>query len=238
MKSKKPFSLFLLFYGLFPLGLFCQDLNVFMTTDTLLIMNPNTTDPYVTDSLATSLVNTGQNELTMDIIRLENNIYPNWLTGLCVDVCYYTVTDSVRISIPPTSSKLFKLYFRFFGLPIQSSAHAKILFRNVSDPTNHFLQDYYAMVNSELTGINENNTLSEIQFFPNPVSDKLTISGNVLKKGMDFILFDPLGKEVLRKSALETSEISIDVSQLTSGVYIYQLMEKEKVFTTGRLNKE
>ncbi|MGV3629737.1 MAG: T9SS type A sorting domain-containing protein [Bacteroidota bacterium] len=233
MKVKK-LILFLVLSASYGFG---QQLNFAMTSDTLKVLIPNETEFMVTDYLTSSLTNTGTDTLTLDIIRLENELPNQWLSGLCLDVCYLTIVDSIRVSIPPASSKEFKMYFGFMDAPYASTAHTKILFRDISDPANPVLQDYYGRVNGEL-GLTENLPLAAVKIFPNPASDQVTVSFNNPLPQADFILFDPLGKEVLRKSGWEANELSIDLSQLATGIYTYQLRNKDELFTTGKLNKD
>ncbi len=72
-----------------------------------------------------------------------------------------------------------------------------------------------------------------IQVFPNPTSNDLYISGIGQQKAV-FSLLDAQGK-ILRKEVISNGTNQIDVSNLTSGLYIYQILnENGIVIQTGK----
>lgn len=118
--------------------LFGQSLNVIQNEDTIKIMTAST------EYIVTDLENIGSDTIEVDIIRSVNNIYPVWITGLCVDgFCQYSFVDSMRISIPPLTTKEFRMYFTAL-VSTTDTASTEILFINIGDSSNVFDQQYYA----------------------------------------------------------------------------------------------
>jgi hypothetical protein len=76
----------------------------------------------------------------------------------------------------------------------------------------------------------------EIHVFPNPATDEITIT--VLNyPDNNFELFDATGRSLISKNLYEQSS-TIDISQLTSGLYIYYLKKDARVIKMGKLIKE
>ena len=83
---------------------------------------------------------------------------------------------------------------------------------------------------SILSGIETTNLQSEIQLFPNPASETLTISLPENNPNTDCILFDNLGKE-LRRFVVTGGENLVDVSGLESGSYQLKIGKQlQKIF--------
>jgi hypothetical protein len=70
-----------------------------------------------------------------------------------------------------------------------------------------------------IPGVNE-NALEEIQFFPNPVADKIQFNGSIGK--FDLQITDLNGKILIHQKAVNADQ-EIDVSHLKSGFYIAAL---------------
>jgi len=75
----------------------------------------------------------------------------------------------------------------------------------------------------------------QIDIYPNPVSDKLTIHTKE-NEPAEFILYDLISGRMLQTEFTKTA--TIDVSQLSGGLYIYELRTKEGIVTKGKVVKE
>ena len=84
------------------------------------------------------------------------------------------------------------------------------------------------------TGINSLNNLSSLTIYPNPTSDKATISLISDKaESLDYNLYDAVGKLIEHKkleiiSGINTLEININQLQLSKGVYLIKLLNSDK----------
>lgn len=85
-----------------------------------------------------------------------------------------------------------------------------------------------------------NDTLSEIKIFPNPVKNMLTISSTELNSHarVNFELYSINGRLIKEEILAEKTNNSFDLSKLDSGIYLYILKSKNKNIHSGRLIKE
>lgn len=65
------------------------------------------------------------------------------------------------------------------------------------------------------------NDITETNIYPNPVSDILYINTDSQIKSIE--LYDVYGRMVLNKTNLTTTDITVDVSHLNSGIYVLRL---------------
>ena len=85
----------------------------------------------------------------------------------------------------------------------------------------------------------ETVTADNIIVYPNPVSEKLTIAGNPLNGDIEIEIFDLVGRR-LHSSKIKSfaNQITIDVNQLPSGIYFYQIVSEFNRTVTGKFVKE
>jgi len=212
MKQKR-YLIFVIFFGFLSFHLLGQALNFSMAGSNVLFMNAQT------NFIPSVIKNLSSKALDVDIVRILNDRPVNWHTGLCAYVCQPAIVDSMRIQIPAYDSVTFKMYFTHIGGVSSDTAHTKILFRNVSNPTNFFLQDYYATYN--LVDINEESNFL-FKVFPNPASNYIAIEHDSEIMKIDII--DIMGKRVkLISENLEAKTININVSDLPKGIYFIHI---------------
>jgi len=79
----------------------------------------------------------------------------------------------------------------------------------------------------------EDKTDLAAKLYPNPVQYQLNIQllGNLTGQ-LEFQLFDTTGKLVREVTYPLNREISVDLSDLASGVYLVRLQHQEKLFTS------
>lgn len=79
-----------------------------------------------------------------------------------------------------------------------------------------------------------------IKIYPNPMSTEATVriddtvdfeSGKV-----SFVIYNVVGKEVYRVTAIKSKEFKLTRENLISGLYFYQLLDNNKVISTGRIS--
>jgi OOP family OmpA-OmpF porin len=88
---------------------------------------------------------------------------------------------------------------------------------------------------TRLTGIEEQNTNEEIKISPNPFADKLNIT---LKRNepLEVILYDITSRKILNQTF--TNSISINTGELSKGIYIYEVRNKNGVIKKGKVVKD
>ena len=87
--------------------------------------------------------------------------------------------------------------------------------------------DYSVIVTSSLSD-QEFQENKNVKLFPNPTTDILNISMKTSSLEITYNIFDIRGQNVLR---LKSYEKQLDVSHLTSGLYIIQVQTNDSVFT-------
>ncbi|WP_299113728.1 T9SS type A sorting domain-containing protein [uncultured Winogradskyella sp.] len=74
-------------------------------------------------------------------------------------------------------------------------------------------------LSGSVLGIDDNTIETQFRVYPNPVKDKLYLSGSALEQEYTVSLFDVLGKRVVTQKDVNY----IDVSQLRRGVYFLKI---------------
>ncbi|MBK5284766.1 MAG: PKD domain-containing protein [Bacteroidia bacterium] len=100
------------------------------------------------------------------------------------------------------------------------------------------LENYSAMVTitvvSPLTAINNYGLENVSSFFPNPFSHQAVISFSQELSEATFRLFNLYGQLVQEKNNISGKEIILTRETLGSGVYVYEVTEKEKKICGGK----
>ena len=86
----------------------------------------------------------------------------------------------------------------------------------------------YGVVNvTDPLSVNEYNII-QLDVYPNPAIDIVNIKLNTLNEDADLEIYNMLGKVVMQKSYdFNAESLSIDVSQLTTGIYILKVSNSE-----------
>jgi hypothetical protein len=77
--------------------------------------------------------------------------------------------------------------------------------------------------------------IGELNFFPNPVSNKLTL--NSIHKIQSVIVLDPFGKEIIKQNVPNLTGAELDLKELSRGMYFVQVLT-DNGFITKRVLKE
>jgi len=86
------------------------------------------------------------------------------------------------------------------------------------------------------TGINEINAKSNLQIYPNPTTDKITINSELLSEPCTFELIDLRGVVVLRFNVDAINNI-LEMKSFSNGLYMYRLTKQGRIINTGKLVK-
>lgn len=87
-----------------------------------------------------------------------------------------------------------------------------------------------------VTGVKEITEMKLINVWPNPARDILNINLEISMENNEFIIYDVLGKVVLRQKDLRHDN-RLDIDKLLPGTYIYKLITTEEI-TTGKFIKQ
>lgn len=80
----------------------------------------------------------------------------------------------------------------------------------------------------------ENLDKEHYNIYPNPFSSEINVITN-RQQNSTFILFDFLGKEILRKAFYNS--ISINTEEFSSGIYTYQILNMNGIYQKGKVVK-
>ena len=83
--------------------------------------------------------------------------------------------------------------------------------------------DSTMIVVESCVGIDENGTLSGVNFYPNPTSNNLTIELGVLFTEVNLTLTSVDGKIVYQETNITTSKVSVDMSNNSQGIYFLRV---------------
>jgi hypothetical protein len=84
-------------------------------------------------------------------------------------------------------------------------------------------------------GVVDLSTSQPIHIYPNPVEDFMRIDFDASVEEMDFVLMDLSGK-VIKSTVLNSSVAGMDMTGVTPGLYLYQVISKEgKTVNAGKI---
>ena len=107
--------------------------------------------------------------------------------------------------------------------------------------TNSTEEIFVAKLNP-VTGINEiENGTNSISLYPNPTTGIFTLSYNSVRAQnfvpLQLLIYDVLGQEVYHQPINNSTQSTINVTQLSNGVYFYQLTNNKETYR-GKFVKE
>lgn len=98
---------------------------------------------------------------------------------------------------------------------------------------SYVLLDDVSLTN--VTGINDFDKIDRIDIFPNPFANELHIVSQNISEN-EIILYDLLSRAIIRQKFIETA--FINTTQLSKGMYIYEIRNEIGVGRKGKLIKE
>jgi hypothetical protein len=81
------------------------------------------------------LINNSDDDVLVEIVRMQEIIPMDWETSMCVTVCLSSVVDRDTVLIPMDSTQLFSIDFHTSTIPGQGQV--RMGFRNVNLPSNN-----------------------------------------------------------------------------------------------------
>lgn len=181
------------------------------------------TVPVVSRYCTIEIDNPTQTAFQFSVIRVENQVVPNWASAICTSVdCYVTTVDSASVTILPGTSEEVKLYFAFFQ-NTTDTARALFLFRNEQNPSNHYLHNFYGVDSSQLLNIHDWNTpVTGFTIAPNPFASATLIQFPEKLSNETLQILNSTGK-VVESFVINGAAIEIERGNLLNGVYFVRL---------------
>lgn len=167
---------------------------------------------------------TGNNVVTVNVanIGLTNLVARIVETNTNNIAAAYQSSGSSSITFTQTLSS-GNYYLEIFGTPTSSSYLSPYNFTLSKTPST--------------IGINElTEKLNNISIYPNPSKNQLTIDSDIYNSEMKIEIYNTLGQEVY-STTLTNSKTTIDISQLSSNVYLMKLIS-DSSFTYKKFVKE
>jgi len=120
--------------------------------------------------------------------------------------------------------------YKYIRVSLNEYKTKKVLIKITATSGTHgnalFIDEINVNSYTKLSVENKTNTTSAFQIFPNPASNFITIETPINAKEVFVSIKDLTGKEVIK-----TNDLTIDCAQLTSGVYLVELIADGKSST-------
>jgi len=94
---------------------------------------------------------------------------------------------------------------------------------------------YILKLNSPLTGVNNIIENQNVVVYPNPASSILTLHSQLSILNSQFVITDVLGNEIYHQPINNSSESTIDISQLSNGIYFWQAISDKEILARGKI---
>jgi hypothetical protein len=101
-----------------------------------------------------------------------------------------------------------------------------------SNGTQNFGTPYYI-----LAGLNDIKITTDFKLSPNPTTGTLHLSLSEVNQNYQFILTDLLGNELLSQPISQT-QTTLNISNYTSGIYLWRLVGSNGIIKSGKIVKE
>lgn len=83
------------------------------------------------------------------------------------------------------------------------------------------------------TGINEKEISGAINFYPNPVSNLLTVSLEKNFENISYEITDVIGKNIIKNNlALKDNKLVVDISRFPAGIYFLKINDEKRISTS------
>ncbi len=201
----------------------------------------NVHDTYIFDSLgsemifAVDLTNNSSQDMSVSIVRTENNIPENWYSSLCFENCFAPFIDSISTSADPLSpGETREISLHVFTSVSDGVGYISLELTNEENTSEKYSVDFEAStilvsVEDEISKLSDYK-LS--QNYPNPFNPTTIINYSIGSKNgsTEFVslkVFDVLGREVAtlvnQHQNVGSYSVEFNSAKLTSGVYFYEL---------------
>jgi hypothetical protein len=186
--------------------------------------------------------NISQEEITLRIVRVKNNIPAQWSSSLCFDLCFAPQVDSIATTSQYGSTPLHPgekrdVSVHVFPLEIDGTGEIEILIENVNNSAHDYLVEF--SVSTEVTSVEDEQIPGKFELhqnYPNPFNPSTVISFSLPESGMVTLkVYDIIGNEiaVLINSTMNAGQFNYNFNAsnlpagrhgLPSGIYFYELL--------------
>lgn len=184
-----------------------------------------------------SLVNNAPYQISVAVKRKIIQQVIGSESFFCWDVCYLAQVDSSlsQLTIGPNDT-LYNFYGSYNGQGNPGLCVIEYCFFDIDFPSDSvcYRANYYGGV----TGIETLETAKEgAVMYPNPSQGQATLTYKTQNAGnYSFVLVDVTG-QIVRNQNLQTGfsgDLNIDLSELSNGLYTYQLWRNNTAVTSGK----
>lgn len=182
--------------------------------------------------------NNSEQTIFVKVRRVETSTIEGTLNYFCWFQCYSPSTDvsPTSIAIAPGES-VSNFYADYQPQGNAGSSYVNYCFFDENNPTDETCVTIEYRV-GEITAVNEADLVTVGNPQPNPAVD-ITQIPYVLKesnKGAALVVYNIVGSEIKRQAISGTSgNITLDVSDLQAGVYIYSFYNDNRLLASSRL---
>jgi hypothetical protein len=159
--------------------------------------------------------NSSQN-VVIQITRKQIVTPNDWTNSMCIIQCLAETDDQTTVELIPNQMETFSV--DFFTSNNSGKGSVQVEFKNVNSPTNivtkWFFAETFGSANSPI------NDKSNMRIYPNPAVDELFVKRDI-NIPVSYQITDLNGRTILYGHMID----KLDISQLTSGIYILTLTE-------------
>ncbi len=167
--------------------------------------------------------------LTVKVVRIKNNIPPDWSSSLCLDVCVSPAVDTVTSVIAPDDSLGFSVtFYTADSLAGDGSVELKIFAVGTWDTLYHKVSAMTTLLAIDDGSGAPIQTFRLFGNFPNPFNPTTTIRYQLAERSIVTIdLFNVNGRLIERlfsgSQSAGVHNFKVNASALASGVYYYRV---------------
>jgi len=179
--------------------------------------------------------NISQEEITLCVVRVKNDIPEQWVSSLCFDFCFAPFVDSIATtpdwqSTPLQPGEKRELSVHVFPLEVDGSGEIEILLENINSSAHS--QSIAFTVSTEVTSVQDEDIPGRFELgqnYPNPFNPSTVITFSLPESDMVTLkVFDIIGNEiaVLINSNMNAGNFkhNFNAANLPSGIYFYELL--------------
>jgi hypothetical protein len=186
-----------------------------ITTDT--IAYPNQIG--VSGECLIEVANPSLNPTLLTILRLENEVEPDWFTAICDwEICHFAGVDSVSIEVPPQSAQDVRIYFQFL-VNTSDTARCRMLFRNEENISNRFTHDFYGVDGSSSLSTVEKVQEKRVIIAPNPFQTSTSLRFPHLLQNESLNIIASNGT-LVRSVIISGDSFELNKEDLAKGIYL------------------
>lgn len=170
--------------------------------------------------------NNTQKNMKVKWMRVKNELPPNWKNRVCDPISCWKpsiFTNPQSLIIPPNSSMLLDAHFQ--PNEIEGDGMVEILVWAVADSSNANIKMTYK-ANAYAVSNNE-NPVSQIKVYPNPVNDHLTIDIGLETTARYVEVYSLIGRKMAHYAVPNNiGKYKVNASALPEGLYFVKMLNK------------